>query len=84
MARRERRKLDAPAREEHVTSDVQGVGAIAREGGEGRLDLAPGARLEDLNLQSHCTGGFRYLSYRALGSGIGRIDQHGDPNGLGH
>src|SRR6266481_1853277 len=25
----------------------------------GRLDFAPRASLEDLNLQSHCTGGFR-------------------------
>jgi hypothetical protein len=61
IARRERRKLDAPAREEDISSDVQGVGAIAREGGEGRLDLAPGAGVEDLNLQSHCTGGVRYV-----------------------
>src|SRR5262245_47809171 len=49
IARSERRKLDAPACEEAVTSDVQGVGTVAREGGEGRLDLAAGARVEDLN-----------------------------------
>ncbi len=77
--------MDAPARKEHVASDVQGFGAVAHERGEGRLDLAPGAGLEDLNLQSHCTGGVRYVSKRALGSrDIGRIDQHGDANGLGH
>src|SRR5438876_7007945 len=84
VTRRERRKLDAPAREEDITSDEQGVGAIAHEGGEGRLDLAAGAGVEDLNLQSHCTGGFRYVSYCALGSRVGRIDEHGDANGLGH
>ena len=76
--------MDAPAREEDITSDVQGVGAIAHEGGEGRLDLAPGAGVEDLNLQSHCTGGFRYVSYALGTSDIGRIDQHGNPNRLGH
>src|SRR6516165_10821956 len=67
VTRRERRKLDTSAREEDITSDVQGVGAIAHEGGEGRLDLAAGAGIEDLNLHSHCTGGFRYVSY-ALGT----------------
>src|SRR5262249_32197236 len=49
---------------------------------EGRLDLAPGASLEDLNLQSYCTGGFQYVTQ--LGSRICRIDQHGNPNGLRH
>ena len=62
MARRERRKLDAPAGEERVASDEQGVGAVAHEGGEGRLDLAAGAGVEDLNLQSDGAGGFRYVS----------------------
>jgi hypothetical protein len=54
--------LDAPAREEHVASDVQGIGAVAHEGGEGRFDFATGAGLEDLNLQADCTGGVRYVS----------------------
>jgi hypothetical protein len=71
--------LDVPAREEYITSDVQGVGAIAHESGEGRLDLAPAAGLEDLNLQSYCTGGVRYVSQRALGSrDIGRIVGSGE------
>ena len=55
MGRCERGQLDAPARKEHVASDVQCFGAVAHESGEGRLDLAPDASLEDLNLQSHCT-----------------------------
>src|SRR5262245_8769915 len=81
---RKRDKLEASAREEDITSDVQGVGAIAHESGEGRLDLAAGAGVEDLNLQSHCTGGFRYVSYALGTSDIGWIDQHGNSNGLGH
>src|SRR5262249_16877394 len=56
---------------------------VAHEGGEGRLDLAFAAGLDDLNLQSECTGSVRYVSLRALGSRIGRIDQHGNTNGLG-
>ena len=48
MARRERRKLDAPADEEPVGGDEEGVGPVAHEGGEGRLDLAAGAGVENL------------------------------------
>ena len=62
MARRERRKLDAPADEERVGGDEEGVGPVAHEGGEGRLDLAAGAGVEDLNLQSEGACRFRYLS----------------------
>jgi len=62
MARRERRKLDAPAGEEHVGSNEECVGPVAHEGGEGRLDLAAGAGVEDLNLQSEGACSFRYLS----------------------
>ena len=50
MARRERRKLDAPAGEEHVGSNEECVGPVAHEGGEGLLDLAAGAGVEHLNL----------------------------------
>src|SRR6516165_4787433 len=52
IARRERRKLDAPVDEEHLGHNEEGVGPVAYEGGEGRLDLAAGACIEDLNLQS--------------------------------
>src|SRR5215469_6042938 len=62
IGRRERRKLDPPAREERIASDVHRVDAIVHESGEGRLDLTTGAGVEDLNLQSDCTGGIRYVS----------------------
>src|SRR5262245_16099680 len=62
IARREGRKLDPPAREEHVTIDEQGIGTVPYKGGEGRLNLAAGARVENLNLQPECTGGFRHIS----------------------
>jgi hypothetical protein len=52
MMRRERRELDAPAAEEPVGGDEEGVGTVAHESGEGCLDLAAGARVEYLNLQS--------------------------------
>ena len=62
MARRERRNLDAPAREEHVGSDEQSIRTVAYKGSEGRLDLVVGARIEDLSLQPECTGGLQYIS----------------------
>ncbi|HJZ33564.1 MAG TPA: proton-conducting transporter membrane subunit, partial [Hyphomicrobiaceae bacterium] len=62
VARRERRKLDPPAAEERVASNEQGIGPVARERGEGRLDFPAGARFEDLNLQSEGAGSFRYVS----------------------
>src|SRR5262249_29052502 len=84
IGRCKRDQLDAPAREERVASDVQGLRVVAHESGEGCLDLAPGAGLEDLNLQPHCAGCFRYVAKRALGGrDIGWIDQHGNANGPG-
>ena len=62
VARRERRKLDAPADQEPVAGDQEGVGPLAHESGEGRLDLAAGAGVEDRNLQSEGACRFRYLS----------------------
>jgi len=51
----------------------------------GTVTAIPGTGVVDLNLQSHCTRGFRYVSQRALGGrDIGRIDQHGNASGLGH
>ena len=62
MSRRERRKLDAPAKEEPVGGDEEGVGPVAHEGHEGRLDFAAGAGIEDLNLQSDGACSIRYIS----------------------
>ena len=50
IARRKRRKLDAPSEEEAVRSDKESVGPVAYEGGEGCLDLTVIAGVEDLNL----------------------------------
>jgi hypothetical protein len=62
MARRECRKLNASAGEERVGSNEERVGPVAYEGGEGRLDLAAGAGVEDLNLQAEGACSFGYLS----------------------
>jgi hypothetical protein len=58
---------------------------LTRKVGEGRLDLAAGARLENCNLQAERAGSFRQIPRRSFGSrSIGRIDQHGNASGLGH
>ena len=62
MGRRERRKLHTPAREERIASDIQCVDLIVYESGEGRLDLPRGAGVDNLNLQSDCASGIRYVS----------------------
>ena len=62
IARRECRKLDAPSDEESVGGDEEGDDPVARESGEGRLDLAAGAGVEDRNLQSESACSFWYLS----------------------
>jgi len=67
IERRERLKLDTPAAEEYVGGDEEGVGPVAANCGEGGLDLAASAGVEDLNLQSDGTRSFRYLSQRGLG-----------------
>jgi hypothetical protein len=45
-----RRELDAAADKERVGHDKQGVGSVAHEGREGRLDLTRCAGVEDRNL----------------------------------
>jgi hypothetical protein len=62
IARRERRKLDTSAGEEHVASDEQGLRPVAHEVGEGGLDFADGAGVEELNLKAEGTGSFRHIS----------------------
>jgi len=75
MMRREYRKLDASAAEERVGGDEEDIGPVAHKGGKCRFDLAAGARVEDLSLQSEGAGSFRRISKRGPGGrGIGRVD----------
>jgi hypothetical protein len=77
--------LDAAAEEECVASDEEGVGALARNGGKSRIDLAARAGIEDVDLQPEGAGRFLSLPQCGLGGrSIGRIDEHGNTNGLGH
>ena len=62
VARRQGGKLDAAAEEECLAANEEGVGVVARERVKGRLDLAAGTGVEDLNLQSKGACCFGYLS----------------------
>jgi hypothetical protein len=60
VARRQGGKLDSAAEEECLAANEEGVGVVARERVKGRLDLAAGTGVEDLNLQpkSACSCGY--------------------------
>src|SRR6266436_3016166 len=62
-----------------------GVGPLARESREGRVDLTTGAGVQDLDLQSHGAGSRFHVSQRGLRTrSIGRIDEHSHAGGSGH
>src|SRR5262245_14836983 len=85
IAHRQGGKLDAPAVEEPVGGHEQGVRPLAREGGEGRIDLAVRAGVDQLDCESDTASSFPHLSRHGLGRrGIGRIDEYGNTNGLGY
>jgi hypothetical protein len=48
----------AAAEEEWVGFDEEGIGALARKSGKGRIDLAARAGVEDMDLQPDDAGGF--------------------------
>ncbi len=82
VARRQSGQLDTPAGEEGVAADEERVGPLAHKSCEGRIDLAAGAGVEDLDLQPHGAGSRFHVSQRGLGiRSIGRIDEHGHTSG---
>src|SRR5262245_45522893 len=46
-------QLDTPAIEEGTWTDKERIGPIAHHGGEGRIDVAAGTGIEDLDFQVH-------------------------------
>jgi len=53
MARRPIRELEAPAIKKCILPKEDGVGPLAGECREGRIDCAAGARIDDLRLKSY-------------------------------
>ena len=52
MARCEMDQLHAPVAKKRVAGNKQGIGFLGHKRSEGRIDLAAGAGVEDLNLQA--------------------------------
>ncbi len=70
---------------EPVGTDEQGIGALARKGGKGCIDLAIVLGVENLDFQSERGSGCLHVPHRGLGvRSTGRIDEHGNTNGLGY
>src|SRR5262249_61926177 len=77
VVRRQVDQLGTPAVKKDVDADEDRVGPLVRKSGEGRIDLAAGAGVEDLDLQSHCAGGRLHVSQRGLRSrSKGRSEEH--------
>jgi len=67
MAYRERGDLIAPAGEERIGTDDQRARPESEQGRKGRIDIAFGACLDDMDLQSERAAG----SLRILRGGLG-------------
>src|SRR5262249_54863921 len=75
----------AAADEESVGGDEKGIGALARKGRKGRIDLADRCCVEEIDLQPEGAGGFLRFTHCRLGGGsISRIDEYCNANRLRH
>src|SRR5215467_13633714 len=81
MAGSQLRQLDTSGEQERTDPDEKRVGPLARERGEGSIDLADSAGIEDLHLYSHRSDAHFEFSQRGLRSPrIGRVDERGNTN----
>ena len=63
VTRRQGGKLHATADKKCIGSNEERIGALARKGGKGRLDLADCRGVVYLDLQPDGGGGFLYVTY---------------------
>ena len=85
MARRQMHQLDTSVAEERIAGNKQGVGLLGHKSGQGRIDLAAGAGVEDLSLQADGASGRQHVFQSGFGTRrVGWIDEHGNPNRCGH
>jgi hypothetical protein len=82
MERRQLGQLDAPAAQEGIAGNEEGVGPLTCKSCESRIDLADGADVEDLKLQPESARGRLHVSHRGLG--IRSSDEHGHTCCSGH
>jgi hypothetical protein len=73
VARRQGDNLHAAAREVCVGCDEEGIGALARKAGKGRIDLAHRSGVVDLDLQPEC------LPSRNAQQAVGALLSRGHP-----
>jgi hypothetical protein len=78
-------QLDTPAVQERIARDEEGVGPLACKSREGRIDLADGADIEELDFHPERARNRLHVSHRGRRNGrIGRIDEHGHTRHSGH
>jgi hypothetical protein len=77
MARCRVGKLHPSAGEKNVVGDEKRVGASACKTCEDRIDLAAGAGVEEIGLQSHCASSRFDISNSGLNSGTDRTHEDG-------
>src|SRR5262249_737035 len=85
IACRQSGKLHAAADEEGVVANEKSIGSLAHKTCEGRINLAAGAGVEKLDLQSHGASSRLHVSQRDLCvRSIGRVGQQSNTSGCGH
>jgi hypothetical protein len=68
-----------------IAEDEQGVGSVARKSRKGRIDLAAGPSIENIDLQPEDAGGHLYFFQCVLGrQRICGVDQQRNASGLGN
>src|SRR5260370_782972 len=74
-----------PGRKKGVAADEQRIEPVADKSYEGRIDLAAGTRVEDLDFQPKGARRRFHISQRGLGiNSKGRIDERRYASGCGH
>jgi hypothetical protein len=81
---RQRHDLSALVGEERVAADDERAGSKLDKGLECCVDLARGARSQDISLEPERTRCILHASRFGLGAGVGRIAQHSDDGGCRH
>jgi hypothetical protein len=85
VARRQLRNLDSPCVIEAAGADEQEVRSFAHKACEGRIDLAAGLGIEDLDLQPlGCRGRLHVALRPFIDRASRRVDEHGDPSCARH
>jgi len=85
VTRGEGRQLNAPGVEEPIGGHEEGIGAIASDACERRIDLAAGAGVKEMDFKPDYVRSRFHISRRRLGTRrIRRVNEHGKAGGCGH